>query len=159
MYYDRETHVMVNQSVNEFYTQFLSKIYALPQDAAFPLDISTTFFNKLSPDVREFLISDGFQIPPRPPTKNNHQGNQRLLLVINAAAGAENNTRAIKAAVQPESGSRHPKTFMGILGRNPSTKMVGLVSSFQSEKRKYMLAEAMKKYVLASAEAAYEYLG
>ena len=33
MYYDRETRVMVNQSVNEFYTWFLFKIDALPQDS------------------------------------------------------------------------------------------------------------------------------
>ena len=57
MYYDRETHVMVNQSVNEFYTQFLFMIDVLPHDVAFPLDIDATIFNNLSPDVREFLIS------------------------------------------------------------------------------------------------------
>ena len=57
MYYDRETRVMVNQSVHEFYTWFLFKIDALPQDVAFPLDIAANFFNKLSPNVREFLIS------------------------------------------------------------------------------------------------------
>ena len=48
---------MVNQSVNEFYTQFRSKIDALPQDVAFPLEIAATFFKKLSSDVRRFLIS------------------------------------------------------------------------------------------------------
>ena len=52
MYYDRETQVMVNQSVNDFYTHFLSKIDAFSQDVVFPLDISATFFNNLSPDVR-----------------------------------------------------------------------------------------------------------
>ena len=50
MYYDRETRVMVNQSVNEFYTQFLFKIDAIPQDYMFLLDIAT-FFNKLCPDT------------------------------------------------------------------------------------------------------------
>ena len=58
MYYDRETRVMVNQSVNEFYTRFLFKIDSLPQDVAFPLDIAATFFKNFSPDVREFLISE-----------------------------------------------------------------------------------------------------
>ena len=43
---------MVNKSVNDFYTQFLIKIDALPQDVAFPLDIAATFFKNLSPDVR-----------------------------------------------------------------------------------------------------------
>ena len=38
IYYDRETRVMVNQSVNDFYTRFLFKIDALPQDIAFPLE-------------------------------------------------------------------------------------------------------------------------
>ena len=57
MYYDRETRVMVNQSVNEFYTRFLLKIDAPPQYVAFPLDIAATFFKKLSPG-EEFLISE-----------------------------------------------------------------------------------------------------
>ena len=48
---------MVNQSVNKFYTRFLSKIDALPQYVAFPLDIAATFFKKLSPG-EEFLISE-----------------------------------------------------------------------------------------------------
>ena len=74
MYYDRETWVMVNQSANEFYTQSLFKIDALTQDVAFLLDIAATFFNNLSPDVREFLISEGVQVPPSQPTENNHQG-------------------------------------------------------------------------------------
>ena len=57
MYYDRETRIMANQSVNEFYTLFLFKIDAILQVFAFPLEISAAFFNNLSPDVREFLIS------------------------------------------------------------------------------------------------------
>ena len=57
VYYDKETRVMVNQSVNEFYTRFLFKIDAIPQEVALPLGISATFFNNLSPKVREFLIS------------------------------------------------------------------------------------------------------
>ena len=56
MYYDRETHVMVNQLVNKFYIRFLFKIDALPQDIGFPLDIAAIFFNNLSPNIREFLI-------------------------------------------------------------------------------------------------------
>ena len=59
MYYDKETRVMVNQSVNEFYTQFLFKIDALPHAVVLPLDIAATFFNKLSPGVRHLLISEG----------------------------------------------------------------------------------------------------
>ena len=76
---------MFDQSVNEFYTRFLFKIGALPQDVALPMDISETIFNNLSLDVREFLMSEGVQVPPRPPTETNHQGNQRLPLVRNAA--------------------------------------------------------------------------
>ena len=48
--------VMVNKSVNEFYTQFLFKIIAPPQDIVFPLEIISTFFKNLSPNVRELLI-------------------------------------------------------------------------------------------------------
>ena len=143
MYYDRETRVMVNQSVNEIYARFLFKIDALPQDVAFPLDIAAKFFNNFSPDVREFLISERFQVPPRPPNENYHQGNQRLLLVRSAAVEAENKIRTIKAAVRPESGSRHPKTFMVMLAVNPSTQMAVLGSRFQSEERNYMVAKSM----------------
>ena len=42
---------MFNQLVNDFYTRFLFKIDALPQDVALPLDISATFFNNLSPEI------------------------------------------------------------------------------------------------------------
>ena len=75
MNYDRENCLMVNQSVNVFYTRFLFKIDALPQDVAFPLEIAATFFNNLSPNIKEFLISGGVQVPPSPPTEKNHQGN------------------------------------------------------------------------------------
>ena len=45
---------MVNQSVHEFYNRFLFKIYALPQDVSFPLDIAANFFNNLRHDVYSF---------------------------------------------------------------------------------------------------------
>ena len=131
MYYDRETRVKVNQSINEFYTRSLFKIDTTPQDVALPLDISATFFKMFSPDIREFLISKGVQVPPRPPTEKNHQGNQRNVLVRNAAVEAEKKTRTIKATVQPASGSNHSRTFTGTLGVNPSTQMAGLGSIFQ----------------------------
>ena len=57
MYYDKDNQVMINQSVNEFYTCFIFKINALPQELGFPVDITATFFNNLVPDVREFFIS------------------------------------------------------------------------------------------------------
>ena len=69
MYYDKDTRVMVNQSVNEFYTRLLFKIDALQQDIAFPLNIAANFFNNLIPKVREFLISERVQVPPRPPAE------------------------------------------------------------------------------------------
>ena len=68
MYYDRETWVMANKSVNEFYTRLLFKTYALPQNVAFPLEITATSFNNLSPVIRQFLISEEVQVPPMPQT-------------------------------------------------------------------------------------------
>ena len=127
----RETCVIVNKSVNEFYTRFLFKIYSIPQDFAFPLEITATFLKKSSPGVREFLISEGVQVPPRHPTEDNSQGNQRLLLVMNATVESEKNTRKIKTAVQAASGSRHPKKSLGTLVGNPSTQMDGFSSSFK----------------------------
>ena len=85
MYYDRDTYVMVNKSVNEFYTRLLFKTDALPQDVAFPLEVAETFFKNLSTNIRELLISEGVQVTPRTPTENNHQGNQRFHLVRNAS--------------------------------------------------------------------------
>ena len=72
MYYDRETQVLVNQSVNEFYTCSLFKNDTIPQDVSFPLDIAATFFKNLSPHVREFLISEGVQVPLSTRTETNH---------------------------------------------------------------------------------------
>ena len=139
---------MVNDSVN---SRLLFLIDALPQDSALPLYIAATFFNNLSPKVRQFLISEGVQVTPRPRTENNHQVNQRLRLVRNAEVNAEKKIRTIKAAVQPAGIIRHPKTFMGMLAGNPSTKMDGLGSRFQSEEINSMTAEAMEEYALASA--------
>ena len=68
MHYDRETRIMINQLVNEFYTRLLFKIDALLQNVAFPLDIAATLFKNLSPGVRELFISEGVRVPPRPPT-------------------------------------------------------------------------------------------
>ena len=62
-----------NQLVNEFYTRFLLKIDIIPQDIVLLLDIDTTFFKKLSLEVRELLILEGVQVLPRPPTEANHQ--------------------------------------------------------------------------------------
>ena len=77
-------------------------------------------------------------------------------MVKNVAVVAENKVRTTKMAVQPASGIRHPKASMGMLSGNPSTQMYGLGSSFQYKESRYMVAEAMEEYALASAEAAYE---
>ena len=75
---------MVNNSVNEFYTWFLFKIDTLPQEIWLLLDISVNFFNKLIPDVWEFLISEGVQVLQRLYTETNLRINQMLILIINA---------------------------------------------------------------------------
>ena len=85
MYYDKENQDMINQSVNEFYTRFLFKIYALPQELGFLLDIAATFFVNLIYNVRKLLISEGVKVTQRLPTESKHQGNQRLPLVRNTA--------------------------------------------------------------------------
>ena len=59
-------------------------------------------------------------------------------------------------AVKPASRSCNTRTFMGMIGGRPSIKMAGLVISFQSEEKISMVAEALKEYSLASAEAACE---
>ena len=120
------------------------------------MDIAAALFNNFSPDVKEFLISEGVQVPQILPTKTNHQGNQRLLLARKAAVESEKKTRKIKSAVQPACGSLHHRTFMRIPGGSPSIKTAGLSSSFQADMNNSMVAEIMAEYVLFSAEAAYE---
>ena len=84
----------------------------------------------MSPNVRYLLISEGVQVSPSPPTKKNYQGNQRLFLVRNAVVETEKKTTTIKAALQPASGSRHPKTFMGMLEITPKQKWLARAVDF-----------------------------
>ena len=84
---------------HEFYTRFIFKIDALPQDVVLPIYITATFFNNLSPNTREFLISEGLKVNLRSPIETHHQGNQRLILVKIEAVEAENKTMTTKAAV------------------------------------------------------------
>ena len=57
MCHEKGNRFMFNQLVNDIFTQFLIKVDAFPRDVVFPLEFSTTFFNNLSPEVRELLIS------------------------------------------------------------------------------------------------------
>ena len=43
LYYDKETSVMIYQSVDEFYTCLFFKFGALPQYVVFLLDVTATF--------------------------------------------------------------------------------------------------------------------
>ena len=63
---------MLDQLVNYFYSHFMFNIDALSQDEMFLLYIAATFLKKLSPDVQEFLVLEGFQIPARLTRKTNH---------------------------------------------------------------------------------------
>ena len=61
-------------------------MYALPHDVVLTLDITANVFNDLSPDIREFLITEGVQVPLKIPMETNYQGKQMLLFVRNSAA-------------------------------------------------------------------------
>ena len=111
---------MVNQSVNEFNTQFLFKIDALPQYVLFPLDISITAFNNFSLNVRELLISDRVHLPSRPPTKTNNQGNHTLLLVRNAVVEAGNKIIMKKASCSHKEEAAISGNPWELLWGNPS---------------------------------------
>ena len=65
-------------------------------------------------------------------------------MVRNLVVEAEDKIRTINVAVQPASGSRHPRIFMGVLAENLSTQMSSLGSSFQYEKSNSMVAEEME---------------
>ena len=62
---------------------------------------------------------------------------------INMAVEVENKIRTIKVSVKPASGSRHPRTFVGILGGYPSIQISILGIIFQDEYNNYMVAEAL----------------
>ena len=47
MYYNKETWVMVNQSVNEFYTPFLFMIYAPPTKISVPDIYRSNLFERI----------------------------------------------------------------------------------------------------------------
>ena len=83
------------------------------------LGIAATLFKNLSPDVREFLISEEVKVPQGLTTEIKHQLNQRILLVRNAAVKAEKKIRKIKSAVQPAGGSLHHRTFISMSGGSP----------------------------------------
>ena len=137
IYYDKENQVMIHQLVNDFYTRFLFKIDSLPQELGSPLDITATFFNNLSPNVRDLLISEGVQVPKRLTTETNHQGKQRLILVRNTAVELWKNIISIKESVQPTGVSLHHRKLMIMHRGIPSIKTAGLISSFQSEGKLY----------------------
>ena len=87
------------------------------------------------------MISEGVQVPQRLPTETNHQGNQRLLLIINAAVEAKRNTITIKAAVKPAGGTLHHRIFMSMPGGSPLIKTAGFISSFKAEENSSMVAK------------------
>ena len=62
-------------------------------------------------------------------------------MVRNVAAEAKKKIRAIKVAVQPAIRSRYNRTFMGILGGDPSIQMYGLCSSFHGGYNNAMVSE------------------
>ena len=117
---------MLDQSVNYFYRHFMFNIDAITQDKMFLLDIAATLLTFLSPDVQEFLVSEGVQIPARLTRKTNHQGNQKLLLVKDAAVEADKNNRTIKAAFQTVVIVHNPRSFMEMPRGIFSIQMSGL---------------------------------
>ena len=77
-------------------------------------------------------------------------------MVRNSAVESVNNILTINAMVQPASGSLHPRTYMGMFGRNNSIQLSGLGSIFQYKEKNSMVEESLKEYSLASAEVSYE---
>ena len=62
MYYDKETLVMFNKLVNDFYSRFLFKIDSLSQDVLFLFSLMIFFPNNSIPEVLQFLISKWVQV-------------------------------------------------------------------------------------------------
>ena len=80
-------------------------------------------------------------------------------MVINPSVESENKTITTEVAEQPASRGGHTRTFMVMLGENPSIQMSIFWVSFQAGDNNYMMSEALEGYVLASAESAYEDTG
>ena len=62
MYYDKETLVIFNKLVNDFYSRFLFKIDSLSQDVLFLFSLMIFFSNNSIPEVLQFLISKWVQV-------------------------------------------------------------------------------------------------
>ena len=77
-------------------------------------------------------------------------------MVINASVESENKITTTEVAEQPESIGCHTRTFMVMLGGNPSIQMSILGVIFQAGGNNSMMSEALEGYVLASAESAFE---
>ena len=90
------------------------------------MDIAANLFNNLSPGGWEFLVSEGVQYPIIPPADINKQGNQRLLLVINAAVESYKNGITTKESLQTAGENPKTRLFVGMLGRSSSTEIIGL---------------------------------
>ena len=62
MYYDKETLVIFNKLVNDFYSRFLFNIDSLSQDVLFLFSLMIFFSNNSIPEVLQFLISKWVQV-------------------------------------------------------------------------------------------------
>ena len=73
-------------------------------------------------------------------------------MVINASVESESKITTTEVAEKPASRGRHTRTFMVMLGGNPSIQMYIFWVSFQAGDNNYMMSEDLEGYVLASAE-------
>ena len=80
-------------------------------------------------------------------------------MVINASVESESKIKTTEVAEQPESIGRHTRTFMVMLGGNPSIQMSIFWVSFQAGDNNSMISEALEGYVLDSTESANEDTG
>ena len=57
--FDYAKHTVVQRSIDDYYTDFVSKVRSLDRNQPYPIDIASTFFYGLSTQLKEMLSSDG----------------------------------------------------------------------------------------------------
>ena len=132
IYYDKETRVMVNQSVNSFYTRFLFKMDTLPQALVFPLYIDAIFLTIWVPTCESSCYEKGTGSPKAAEQKQSPRKSESHFGQKCFCGGRKQNIKN-KSAVKSASGSCRTRKFMVTIGEKPLIHMAGLVSIFQYE--------------------------
>ena len=97
--FDKAKSGVIQLSVDEYYTKFLSKVRTLDRTKPYPIDIANTFYIGLQSQLKDIMANDTrFEIPWRPDNESHAAASDRLRTVRDAAKLVESNLRAINGS-------------------------------------------------------------